>query len=544
MQTKNGPSSKLLYLIPLFVTTFWKVAVILSDALPFNADEAIIALMAKHITEGQVPLFFYGQSYMGSFDAMLVSLAFRIFGEQVWPIRLVQSILFLGTVFTTMLLAERVLGSKRAAFLAGLLIGLPPVNVTLYTTVSLGGYGEMLLMGNLLILGGLSFLDGLEGPGVNSSKVSIKLFLWAIAAGFAFWVFGLTLVFSLPVTIILIRRTILAKSWDRFWKRTSIILVGGLLGSSPWWITLVSNRNLQVIWEIFGSAIAGSNQGLPIFKPFSRLLNLVVFGGTVVTGLRPPWSVQWLFLPVLPLVLFFWLVVLVHSVGLLKQNKGNTGLYLFLLMVLIFCIGFIFTPFGDDPSGRYFLPFIVPMSIFGAAALDDLLGRSRVGLVAVLLLIIVYNLGGTFQSIRNNPPGLTTQFDAVTQVDHTYMEKLIAFLNEEKIEYGYSNYWVSYPLAFLSGEELIFIPRLPYHEDFRYTSRDDRYKEYTDQVYQAEDVAYITTNHENLNSFIRNQFTDTGINWKEKTIGDYHIFYEFSETVHVHEIGLGKTTDP
>ena len=129
------------------------------DITPFNADEAIVALMARHINQGNIPVFFYGQAYMGSLDAMLVAIGFRIFGEAVWVIRFVQSLLYIGTVFTTMMLANRLLKSQRAALYAGLIMAVPPINVALYSTVSLGGYGEMLLVGNLLILGGLSIVQ-------------------------------------------------------------------------------------------------------------------------------------------------------------------------------------------------------------------------------------------------------------------------------------------------------------------------------------------------------------------------------------------------
>src|SRR6266851_2035799 len=64
-----------------------------AGVVPFNADEAIVGLMARHILQGERPVFFYGQAYLGSLDAWLVAGAFAIFGESVWPIRLVQIVL-------------------------------------------------------------------------------------------------------------------------------------------------------------------------------------------------------------------------------------------------------------------------------------------------------------------------------------------------------------------------------------------------------------------------------------------------------------------
>ena len=70
-----------------------KVWLVAGGRVPFNADEAVVALMARHILQGQRPFFFYGQAYMGSLDAYLIAAGFNWFGEQVWVIRGVQAIL-------------------------------------------------------------------------------------------------------------------------------------------------------------------------------------------------------------------------------------------------------------------------------------------------------------------------------------------------------------------------------------------------------------------------------------------------------------------
>ena len=98
------------------------------------------------------------------------------------------------------------------------------------------------------------------------------------------------------------------------------------------------------------------------------------------------------------------------------------------------------------------------------------------------------------------------------QVDHRYDQALIDFMRQQDERRGYGNYWVAYPLAFLSGEDLIFVPRLPYHPDFRYTERDDRYLPYDEQVSRSQRVAYITTNHPDLDEYLRSQFQGAGRN--------------------------------
>jgi hypothetical protein len=184
------------------------------------------------------------------------------------------------------------------------------------------------------------------------------------------------------------------------------------------------------------------------------------------------------------------------------------------------------------------------MAIFGADFIlrisENVLWRQLV----LILLVIGFQVGGTLQSWCQYPPGLTTQFDRSGRVDHRSRDELIRFLLGKGINRGYTNYWVAYPLAFLSDEELIYIPRIPYHQDFRYTERDDRYPPYREIVQRSDQVAYITTNHPELNQFLRDGFEAMDISWKEKQIGNYFVFYDLSAVIRPRDIGLGETTQP
>jgi len=533
----------LLYGLPLLLAAVLKSFLWPTEVTPFNADEAIVALMARHINQGQLTAFFYGQYYMGSLDAIIVALGFRIFGEHVWVIRLVQSALYLGTVATTIMLASRVLKHTRAALYAGLLVAIPTVNVALYSTVSLGGYGEMLLIGNFLLLGGLETIEWLKKAKFLSKRHYWGLAAWGFGAGFAFWVLGLSLVYSIPILIGIIYHLIKRQEPVSI-KGLLCLAGGGLVGSSPWWGTAILDGNLAVLTELAGGAIAGAREGSWIIQPLKRTINLIVFGGSVVTGIRPPWSITWLMLPLMPFLLVFWLAVFLYSLRKLITLKLTTDLSLLGLIGLILAVGFIFSPYGDDPSGRYFLPLLMPMSLYGADLIATQLGGRRILEIGLVCFLLLYNLGGIIQSVKTNPPGLTTQFDPVAQVDHSQMDELIDFLQTNDITAGYSNYWVSYPLAFLTQEEIIFVPRLPYHEDFRYNSRDDRYRPYTALVSSSSEVAYITTHHPELDKYLVDQFVDKEISWKQERIGDYTVYYQLSAPIHVEEIGLGITTTP
>ncbi len=531
--------------LPVIVAAGLKCALLVTGRIPFNSDEAIVALMARHINQGNLPIFFYGQAYMGSMDAILVALGFRVFGQYIWVIRAVQSILFLGTVATTALLGFRLSRSKSIALISGLLIAVPPVNISLYTTVSIGGYGEMFLIGNLLLLSGFWIINRVKNEGFKPDRsFFIGLIAWGLGAGFGFWVIGLTLVYTIPVAFVLFWEIIKTANLKLVLKSVALIVAGAIIGSIPWWTYAIGEGSVALISELTGGAIANINSSSDLIQPLERIGSMILFGGTVILGLRPPWDIRWLMMPILPFVLIFWLAVLYFSIKKIAKDKIQSETLIVSLMGAILFVGFIFTPYGSDPSGRYFTPLMVPMALFGADFLVSQFSEKLFLQIGILFLVLSFNLGGTIQSILEYPPGITTQFDAITQIDHRNMDELIGFLEKEEIYRGYSNYWVSYPLSFLSREEIIFVPRLPYHEDFRYTARDDRYAPYSDLVLTAEKVAYITTNHETLNSYLRQQFKDRSITWREKGIGDFLVFYDLSKTIHPQDIGLGLTTTP
>ena len=138
--------------LTVVLAILYKAIWLAAGAVPFNGDEAIVALMARHILQGERPAFFYGQAYLGATDAWLVAVSFAIFGETCLAIRLVHVLLFAGVVFTTYLLARRYVRSEWGARAAMLWMALPPTLLTLYTTATLGGYTETLLFGNILLL--------------------------------------------------------------------------------------------------------------------------------------------------------------------------------------------------------------------------------------------------------------------------------------------------------------------------------------------------------------------------------------------------------
>lgn len=541
-------------LVLLALAAGLKLGLAALEVVPFNADEAVVGLMARHILQGERPVFFYGQAYLGSLDAWLIAGSFAVFGQTVFALRLVQLALYLGTVATTYALGLKIYRSQWLAGTAALFMVIPSVLVTLYTTATLGGYGEALLFGNLILLLSLALLErtpAADGPRVWRWAGPGRWVGWGmfgLLSGLAFWTFPITLAYVGPALVYAV-----VAHW-RQWR--TLAVMGGLvglgfaLGASPW-IAYTATNGLITVAEMGGLAISGASSPLIVFAVFQHLFNFLLFGPTVVWGMRPPWSAEFLALPLVPYALALHIGAILIVIRRLASRRGPAapGRWLLAGTMLCMLLGFVFSPFGADPSGRYFLPLAVPVALFTAEVLHWFrlrrrqqprrsLWRKWFGQVLALGLIAFY-WWGNVQAAAQFPPGFTTQFDAVARVDPRPLPELMQFLRAQGETRGYTNYWVAYPLAFASQEELLYVARLPYHEDFRYTPRDSRVPAYEAAVAASERVAYITTRHPALDSQLRSGLRSLGVEFSERTFGDYRVFYGLSRRVTPDEFSFG-----
>jgi len=515
--------SRALVLI-LFIALAWRAWLLAANAVPFNSDEAVVGLMARHILQGRWPIFFYGQAYMGSLDATLVAGVFAVLGESVAAIRLVQVILYLLYIVSVWALARAWFVAPRVAPLAAGLAALPPVLISTYTTVSLGGYVESIFLGNLILLFGWRLIFG----GQQHHRP-----LWlglGLVGGLAFWTLGVAVIYLLPVAFWGLWRWRL-----RLWREYGLALVMFFIASSPWWLSNLWQENAALL-TLLGWAEGGAGETITI-GPLERALGLVGLGLPVLFGLRPPWSAEYFSWPIVAGGLTVFCGVIAW--GLVSVRRGQAlmapGAGALLSAFFIVFVGlFIGTHFGRDATGRYFLPLFVVIILMVAAWIDALWRRRAALGIGGLALALAVNVSGTVLAAES-PEKLTTQFDPVTRWDNAHDAELIDFLRRNNLTRGYSNYWVVFRLAFLSHEELQYSAALPYKPD-RYTPADNRYPPYPQAVALSPQVAYITTFNPSLDEALRRNFAALRIAFDEQVIGPYRVFFNLSRRVAPEEL--------
>lgn len=513
-----------------------RVLLLLSNAVSFHSDEAIVALMARHILQGERPVFFYGQAYMGSLDAWLVALGFALFGQSVTTIRLVQSALYLLVVISGYFVAWRLSGRVTVAVTAGLMLAVPPVLLATYTTATLGGYNETLLLGNLVLLLGYDV----------THKHCRSLWRWlllGLCAGLGWWTNGLIVAYALPVGVLILKRVFEPQRREGkdvgarpvlplqpLLTGIAAALLGFLIGSAPWWIFALEN-DLAPLRFYFGAteqtSFAGTYNSLPFGE---RLIGLFFFGIPTLIGMRFPWLSSY-FSPLFgALVLGIFVLALFRLIRRPLAADGTPALkpdarLLVLSMIGLFCLLFVATRFSNDPTGRYFLPLALPLGIVLGTLVTSV---RRVALkTALLAVVIAYFAAGQVSAAATNPPGLTTQFNLINHIPHDYDDELIAFLDERDLYYGYTNYWISFRLAFLSHERMQYSATLPEKPDLSYTPFYERYPPYRAAADSAERVAFITANVPEVETALEALFEQAGVSYQTAQIGAYRIYYDF-----------------
>lgn len=184
----------------------------------YLADEGVVGLMGKHIAEGrELPVFFYGQHYLGALEAYLAALVFTVAGPSLLALRTVPfvfSLLLAAAVYT---FTYRFY-SVAAARWATALVAVSPVYFLQWNLKARGGFIEHIFILFLLMLLFWRFYLGHE----RDRPTAIVL---GLVAGVALWVNQLALTYLIPALLLL--------AIDRVDRRgLAPLLAGFLLGAS------------------------------------------------------------------------------------------------------------------------------------------------------------------------------------------------------------------------------------------------------------------------------------------------------------------------
>ena len=487
-----------------------------------DSDEAIVGLMAKHILEGKpLPIFYYGQHYMGSLEGILVSCMFRIFGISSWALQSVPylcSVLLVPVVF----LLTRELGGRAAAHFSAVLYALPPAGLLVWSSKARGGFIEILLIGAFALLYTCRWLRQREPNVWGPAVVGFLL-------GVGWWVNNQILYFMAPIGVCMAMRGVrdvfdpileknTAASKFSLLKSYSLAGVVGILtflfGSSPYWIYNIKEGFPSL--GMFGFATFD--------QVATHFYGLITVALPILLGSRRFWDadsslgiLSLLYLMVYGVLSVFYLVSRRRQVLSLLVFKidRKSPLEILPLFILVSLGIFVISTFGWlVQAPRYLLPVYIGVFPLCGVLLEILGGwKKSVALAGLLILVCMSTIPAYFPNRALQGEPVVFQGERVEK-DHT---KLIHRLDALGINKVRTNYWIGYRLAFETLERITFVV----FQD----PRTVRIPEYETGINtpQKDELPLVVVPSEAI--LVRSALEKLGYTFKEEQIRGYYLFH-------------------
>lgn len=406
-----------------------------------DADEAVVGLMAKHILEGrEMPVFYYGQHYFGALEAYLTVPAFSLLGDSSWALRIVPLAFSLLSVGATALLSRQLWG-RQAAWTAAAIAAVPPLFSFDFQLRARGGFPESLALTLLLAWMAARLLE----PEWADQR---RVFTFGLMTGLLLYVFQAAF---LPAAAFL---ALSAALRPRPSARSYLIWTGGaLLGAAPLLLYNLAHP-LATVMEAGGQKFLGmrleeyrqSGLWTSLLSALTRRLADLRQAGdhlwTVLAG-RPWYESGWeelaagAFLIAVVLGAVWQLRRLLPALlgrRLDRKHIPPTAVPV-LLFVLTLLAGFL--------HPRYLLACFPAAAMLAAALGDQWAKRNRLLPGLLLLLPLLFGL---------------QQVQFLRAIDPSGHSSLLACLREAGVSRGYADYWLAYPVVFLSDERIILSP--------------------------------------------------------------------------------------
>lgn len=458
-------------LLVTLVALVVRVVFLVRTGFVIDSDEAIVGLMGLHLTEGRdYPLFYYGQAYMGSFEALLVYIMFSFFGVSNWALKAAPLLFSLLLVPLSYRLGKA-LDGELCGRLAALFSALGPPALIIWSSKARGGFIE------LVVLGTWSLLLCIECYRTPSLR---KIALLGFVLGLSWWINNQAIYFIIACGLFLLGNL---KQWGVALS-LKLFVVGFLLflvGSGPfWYLNLFEEPRWQTFARLSGS-VSLSTAAEQLWSFFSLSIPILL-------GARPFWSNVDYYPSFSQIFTTLYCVVGVSGLRRAGGKKSEAPYLLCFFTMLVMPIIFSLSKFGAlSQAPRYLLPLYAVLPVFCAYGTTSFLRLKSsffrgVGIGSALSILLLNCWSNIIQ--LESPPGQPFVFlSERVPVDNS---ELVEWLDINGVSHVHTDYWVGYRLSFETKEQVTFS---------RFGEpRDLRIPEY--EVGRAEDIAervYVLT---------------------------------------------------
>lgn len=478
-----------------------------------DSDEAIVGLMANHILEGRgIPVFYYGQHYMGSLEAILVASAFWLFGSSSLVLRSVPLVVSLSMIPVMYLLGREAAG-RRSGLIAACLFAIPPAALVEWSTKPRGGFIEIVWLSAVCLWCALKWTR----TGVPSLRQSSVI---GFLLGVGWWVNN-QIIFTIATVGVIWALTIgfRSQSFSRGIRHGFTHGLAGvatfLIGGAPFWIHNILSDFQS--FKLFG----------PSSEPWTNAVGFFENGLPIIVGAKRFWSTTevWsgsaIFAAVLYGIVALILCVMRGPIGGdatsedLKDCGSEHPFAVLLPAIFIIATATIFSlsSFGWLSSApRYLLPLYPPLFVLIAVALSRVRGVLAVAGVGIFVAFHVASSAGGGWPVPGEP--FVYKEERVAR-DH---RSLIKWLTEHQVAWVRTNYWIGYRLAFETGERVRFL--------VLGKPRETRIAEYPRAAEAVPVDAFVYVLTPRLAQEVAESMVNLGMTFERTEVGSYVILHD------------------
>lgn len=393
-----------------------------------NGDEAVVGLMARHVLDGELTAFYWGQAYGGTQEVLLTAPIFAIAGSGWLALRVVPIALTAVGALLVWRVGRRTIGEPAAAVAAAVFWIWPGFNVWMLIHQQ-GFYASNVVYCPLLLLLALRVVE-------RPDRVRVGLF--GLALGLAFWQTQQIV----PIAVGVIGWTI--------WKRPSslrhlpVALPLAVLGALPWIVWNVGHD-----WESLSQPEYGDK-----LRSLRLLASPVL---PMMTGLRAPYSAELLVPPAALTYLIYVALIALFVVGAVRAwHRDASILY---VVTAVFPFVYALSPKTSVSLGTpRFIVVLTPVLVLLLAQLATSYRRALALLVitGVVSVVTLHRMDDWFRGT----PRTVTHADGLGP-RHTVqwvprdLGPLIAELDRLRLRHVYAEYWLAYRLNFDTDERLV-----------------------------------------------------------------------------------------
>ncbi len=402
----------LILLVVVLLTVAIRLPFLLYSPGMIWSDEAIPALMAKHIAEGKVPpICHYGQHYLGSLGPHIYAAAFALFGYSIPLLKAVSVLMYLAFLILSFFFFKEFFSLAWATALT-FFFCLPIGQLVDISTNNSNPYALVLLLQVALIYTAYAI----------AYKNRVRLWpLLGFLMGLSFWTHQITAASILTALLIVSFRARPAL------KKCGILVLYAAAGGLPLLLQEIFD-GFQLLRFITGGEKAVWSTGKS--QATLKLLQSLLLPEDVAFGL------------VLPLFLLAGAAILVT---LSFKKNDFARLRIFLLFLAIFCLLYAYSGFSAKLAVRYLFPLYIFLPVILAAPFLWIRTRLKYFLFAGLLIVLVFLKNGQahfiyFQSVKDSAD---------------YFQRVVAAMKATGNRFWRGSYETAYALTAISHEQVI-----------------------------------------------------------------------------------------